>query len=415
MNIAELKKEFSGCACGRAHTTALEDVVVDSGVTAAVGEILQRNGFGRKLHVVADENTLRAAAGIERALGAFDCTYTVYPDCRVASMDKVRALETAFAGCDGVLSVGTGSVNDVCRLAAARAGRPLAIFATAPSMDGFASAGAPIVDGCFKLTYTAASPRVVMADTRVLAASPAYLKSAGFGDMMGKYVGLADWRVSRLVSGEYYCDAVASLTEEAVRRVVSMADRVTAEDEAAAAALMEALLLTGIGMAFTGNSRPASGTEHTLAHYWECKKLERGDAPAFHGAEVAVATLEIIRLYKDIVKHERVREVPERTDWAAVYRAYDVQRAEIEKLNNPSPLTELAPGAVQSHWADIREEIGRLPDPGALDALYLSAGCARRVADIGVDEVLEKQGIEYHPYMRHRISLMRLLPMLELR
>lgn len=127
---------------------------------------------------------------------------------------------------------------------------------------------------------------------------------------------------------------------------------------------MEALLLTGIGMAFTGNSRPASGTEHTLAHYWECKKLERGDAPAFHGAEVAVATLEIIRLYKDIVKHERVREVPERTDWAAVYRAYDVQRAEIEKLNNPSPLTELAPGAVQSHWADIREEIGRLPDPG---------------------------------------------------
>ena len=88
---------------------------------------------------------------------------------------------------------------------------------------------------------------------------------------------------------------------------------------------------------------------------------------------------------------------------------------EIEKLNNPSPLAELAPGAVQSHWADIREEIGRLPDPGALDALYLSAGCARRVADIGVDEALEKQGIEYHPYMRHRISLMRLLPMLELR
>ncbi len=389
--------------------------MIGSGVTSAVGEILKKNRFGKKLYVVADENTIRAAEGIEAALAGYDCRYMILPDYRLPTMDKVRELEKEIADFDGVLSVGTGSVNDICRLASARQGKPLAIFATAPSMDGFASAGAPIIDGCFKLTYQAASPRVVIADTRILAASPAYLKSAGYGDMMGKYVGLADWRISAAVSGEYYCEAVAELTREAVRRVVALTDGITACDEKAAAALLEALLLTGVGMSFTGNSRPASGTEHILSHYWECKKLER-PAPvlAFHGDEVAVATLEIIRLYKEFALAESVREVPERTDWDEVYRVYAAQRDEIRELNTPSPLTEIKSGAVESNWDYIRGEVAKLPDVEDLLKLYRKAGCKTTADEVGVDGRMREEGIKFHPYMRHRISLMRLMPMLEL-
>ena len=76
-------------------------------------------------------------------------------------------------------------------------------------MDGFASYNAPLTDANFKITYSAKAPEVIIADTKILAASPAELKSAGFGDMIGKYVGLIDWQVSSLVSGEYYCEKVA--------------------------------------------------------------------------------------------------------------------------------------------------------------------------------------------------------------
>ena len=96
--------------------------------------------------------------------------------------------------------VGTGSVNDPCRLAAARENKMLCIFGTAPSMDGFASYSSPIVDGYFKASYPAKSPEVIIGDTRILAKSPVYLKAAGFGDMIAKYVGLIDWQISALVS-----------------------------------------------------------------------------------------------------------------------------------------------------------------------------------------------------------------------
>jgi glycerol-1-phosphate dehydrogenase [NAD(P)+] len=115
-------------------------------------------------------------------------------------------IEEESRNASSILAVGAGSINALCKLAADRAGKPYAIFATAPSMDGFASASASVYENGFKLTFGALPPRMILADTEVLAAAPAYLKAAGFGDLLGKYTALADWRISHLVTGEYYCE-----------------------------------------------------------------------------------------------------------------------------------------------------------------------------------------------------------------
>ena len=73
-------------------------------------------------------------------------------------------------------------------------------------MDGFASYSSPLVENGFKASYPAKSPEVVIGDTKILANAPNELKSAGFGDMISKYVALIDWQVSTLITGELYCE-----------------------------------------------------------------------------------------------------------------------------------------------------------------------------------------------------------------
>ena len=204
--IMNIIKDFAtGCPCGKEHTTTVRDVVIESGAVNRVGEILKRNGFAGKLLLVADKNTLKASEGIIESLDGFDIEYKIYDEIRVAEMKHVEELEELISGREiSVLSVGTGSVNDPCRLACARQNKLLCIFGTAPSMDGFASYSSPIVANGFKASYDAKSPEVIIADTKILAKAPAYLKSAGFGDMIAKFIGICDWEIANTLIGTEY-------------------------------------------------------------------------------------------------------------------------------------------------------------------------------------------------------------------
>ena len=414
LDLAKLKEEFKNCPCGIKHELGIKDVRVGSGIVSLTGKILKENGFGKKLLLVADENTLAAAKGIEEALSGFEITPRIYKNLREATVAEVKKVKAALAVADGVISVGTGSLNDICRKAAAEADKPLCIFATAASMDGFASYNAPLTDGNFKITYAAKSPEVIIADTKILAAAPTFLKSAGFGDMVGKYVGLIDWQVSHLLTGEYYCEKVAALTRSATDRIMALAERITDSDEESAAAVFEALLLTGIGMSFTKTSRPASGTEHILSHFWECKKLLDGEISDFHGKKVGVATLYIMEYYDKLYKRESVSAHSEKPDWDKVEKVYGALYPEVERLNSPEKITDkINPRDIEKNWSEIRKIIASVPDRETIYAAMKKAGCATDNKEIAVSDTLRDEGLLYHPYMRNRLSLRRVGNMIE--
>ncbi|MBE7061054.1 MAG: sn-glycerol-1-phosphate dehydrogenase [Clostridiales bacterium] len=414
INLKELAKQFENCPCGRKHELTTKEVVVGSGIVKDTGEILKRNGFKKRLLLVGDKNTLRASEGVEKALEGFEIQYRIYDNLREATIEQVNVLKELLEENDGVISVGTGSLNDICRKAAADTDKPLCIFATAASMDGFASYGAPLTDGNFKATYDAKMPEVIIADTKILARAPKELKSAGFGDMIGKYVGLIDWQVSALISGEYYCEKVANLTREATDRIMSLADRITADDEESAAAVFEALLLTGIGMAFTKTSRPASGTEHILSHFWECKKLLEGKLSDFHGKKVGVATLLIMEKYSKLLQKEKVVAHKEVVDWEDVYKNYGELKDEVIKLNTPDTITDgINPEDLEKNWDKIRDIIRSVPSYEQIKNAMERAEAVTTVEQIEVSEELKEQGLKYHPYMRRRLSLYRLANMID--
>ena len=414
LNFRALIDSFRDCGCGMDHRCGIHDIRIGSGLVTQVGEILRENGFPRRLLLIGDRDTLAAAAGLEESLTGFEVTRHCYDTLRVATMDDVRLVEDYLDRLDAVVAVGTGSIHDPSRLACARRNKPLCLFATAPSMDGFASYNAPIVDGGFKTTHAAKCPEVIIADTKILAAAPKALKSAGFGDMISKYIALIDWQVSHLVTGEAYCPRVAELTRTAVDRLMTMAGRVTLEDEETAAAVLESLLMTGIAMSFTRTSRPGSGTEHILAHYWECIELLEGKIPNFHGEDVGVATLLTLREYEDLAGRETVTAHPEVNDWDAVYRAYGPLAGDVRKLNTPDTITDgIEPRVIEEKWPEIRAIVRSVPDYDACYRAMKAAGCKTTIAEIGKDPAFVAESLLYHPYMRRRLSLRRLARMVD--
>lgn len=414
LNFRALIDSFRDCGCGMDHRCGIHDIRIGSGLVTQVGEILRENGFPRRLLLIGDRDTLAAAAGIEESLTGFEVTRHCYDTLRVATMDDVRLVEDYLDRVDAVVAVGAGSIHDPSRLACARRNKPLCLFATAPSMDGFASYNAPIVDGGFKTTHAAKCPEVIIADTKILAAAPKALKSAGFGDMISKYIALIDWQVSHLVTGEAYCPRVAELTRTAADRLMTMADRVTLEDEETAAAVLESLLMTGIAMSFTRTSRPGSGTEHILAHYWECIELLEGKIPNFHGEDVGVATLLTLREYEDLASRETVTAHPEVNDWDAVYRAYGPLAGDVRKLNTPDTITDgIDPRVIEEKWPEIRAIVRSVPDYDACYRAMKAAGCKTTIAEIGKDPAFVAESLRYHPYMRRRLSLRRVARMVD--
>lgn len=419
MDLKKILHSLENCPCGRKHTFVTEVAEIGHGVKERAGKILADAGFPKKVLIVSDDNAMRAADGLLPVLEAagFEMKKLVYKNMMYAKIEQVREVEALLGDVDGVIAVGTGSVDDICRVASFNKKKKFAIFATAPSMDGFASDSAPIIENNFKTSVYVEQPMAILADTEILAKAPTELKAAGFGDMVAKYIGIFDWRLSHMLTDEYYCPAVAEITMQGVNKIMALADKVTGEDEEAAGNIMEGLILSGLGMKLAGCSRPASGAEHVVSHYWECYKLARGIWPEFHGKKVGVATVLINRIYHNIA--DRVPEIdpiPDPTDMEEVKAAFDPSQVdEVVRLNTPAITADIDLARLKRIWPDVRKMINEiLPSDEKLMRLMKAAGAVTEPADVHVTPELMEKGLKYHSYMRKRILLTRLLPMMQL-
>ena len=419
MDLKGILKKLENCPCGNTHTFDTEMVEIGHGVAARAGKLLREAGFGDRLLVVADDNTAHVGREVFASLenASFTVKKLIHQNLLYARAEGVDEVLALCADVDGILSIGTGSLNDICRVAAAKSGKRFAIFATAPSMDGFAADLAPIIANNFKTSWQGVQPNVILADTAILAKSPAELKAAGFGDMVAKYLGIFDWRVANLLLGEHYCSAIADLTMDSVKRMLALADKVTGEDEEAAGAIMESLVLSGLAMKLAASSRPASGAEHAVSHYWECHKLSRGLWPEFHGKKVGVATVLMNRIYKNVAKRvEKITPAPVEIDRKAVYAAFTpTQIPEVDRINAFTIPDRVDPALLAEKWPEIRAiALDFLPDDAVLLDLMHRAGAVTDPADVHVDAELLERGLRYHPFMKSRLLLTHLFPMMGL-
>ena len=294
--------EYS-CACGKSHKVDIQAIRVGSGVMQELPGILRDLGASH-IFLVADNYTYEAAgrqveqlldqAGLPYHKRVFQTETPLVPN--EYALGSVLAAMTSQD--DMLLAVGSGTLNDVTKYVSARTGVPYVIAATAPSMDGYASTVAPTILDGFKTTLPAVYPAAIVADVDILKDAPMPMLTAGFGDIIGKFTSLADWRLSHQLNGEYYCPEVAGVIEAAVETCAANAQALAQREPQAIQAVTEALILSGLAMGMVGVSRPASGAEHQMAHYWEMDALRRGEEHPLHGNAVGVGTVLAASLYE---------------------------------------------------------------------------------------------------------------------
>ena len=294
--------EYS-CACGKSHKVDIQAIRVGSGVIQELPGILRDLGASH-IFLVTDNYTYEAAGRqVEQLLDQAGLAYhkRVF-QTETPLVPNEYALGSVLAAMtiqdDMLLAVGSGTLNDVTKYVSARTGIPYVIAATAPSMDGYASTVAPTILDGFKTTLPAVYPAAIVADVDILKDAPMPMLTAGFGDIIGKFTSLADWRLSHQLNGEYYCPEVAGVIEAAVETCAANAKALAQREPQAIQAVTEALILSGLAMGMVGVSRPASGAEHQMAHYWEMDALRRGEEHPLHGNAVGVGTVLAASLYE---------------------------------------------------------------------------------------------------------------------
>lgn len=302
------------CTCSQKyHEAPVECLEVSENATEKVAQILKDYN---RIFMVADKNTYEVAGKrVEEILkNAGKLSHVCIIDspelptyANVGKVlieagidDEVYDINSFSTNPDYILAVGSGSVNDTCRMVSYRIGIPYGIVGTAPSMDGYASVVAPLICGNKKLVYTCSIARHIIIDLNICAEAPYELLLAGVGDMIGKYVAILDWELSKKMTGEYYCEKVADMVLEATQKCVESATLLKEREISTIKNTVDGLILSGLGMAYTGSSRPASGTEHMVGQTWEVMDVEKGKIPNLHGIEVGEATFAAIVMYKKI-------------------------------------------------------------------------------------------------------------------
>lgn len=295
------------CACGRHHKVDIGKILIGSGVSSQVAE-LAAPYKGGKVFLYGDQNTwwvLGRAVNEQLNTAGFQVKSYVFSKAERLVPDEKslgRLLIELEPGTDLIIAVGSGTLNDLGRMLSARLQIPYFIVATAPSMDGYASTVSPLIVEGFKTTYEAVYPKAIIADTEILKDAPLEMLQAGFGDIIGKYNALTDWVLSRELNGEYYCETIVSLVEGAIQKCVENMHAVQGRDEQTIQYIIEALVLSGVAMGMAGNSRPASGAEHHMAHYWEMDALKKGEEHPLHGNAVGAATVVMACVYESMTE-----------------------------------------------------------------------------------------------------------------
>ncbi len=292
------------CSCGKVHTSSVKAIDIRRGACATVAGHVRKLG-GTKAFLLADSNTYPLAG--DRILSLLKeegiaVTAYVFPkgDIEPDERSVGRAVMHFDPTCDIVITLGSGVLNDIGKILSHTANLPYIIVATAPSMDGYASKTSSVAMDGLKVSLPSKCPEVIIGDIDILETAPVDMLKAGLGDMLAKYVSICEWRLSHLITGEYYCETVAGYVKEALAKCVRYAEGLLDKDEDCICAVFEGLVACGSAMEFAGLSRPASGIEHYFSHIWDMRGLEFGTKTASHGLQCAVGTLYALKAYEQL-------------------------------------------------------------------------------------------------------------------
>lgn len=272
------------------------------GNLAKAPEMFRRFFEGRKALVVVDNNTWRVAgkavydafvqAGLPVERFLFD------EEEFHADWDHIERLDKALDESGAVLvSVGSGTINDLCKLCSHHHEQSYLTIPTAASVDGYTSFGASITKDNAKQTFACPAPVAVLADVEVIAAAPKDMTAAGYADLAAKVPAGGEWMIADLVGTEPIVPEAWHILQDDLDELLSDPAGVAAGNLDAVGALFEGLILSGFAMQAARSSRPASCCDHLFSHILDMTHHRYKGKFVSHGFQVAIGTLIMCKVF----------------------------------------------------------------------------------------------------------------------
>ena len=411
--VGEITENTKICDCGKTHTVTLKKFLMQKNALSHIGEVVNFLGDYKNVVMVCDQNTLRVAGSTVENFIKLKQKIVLSPNDLHADEKSVYLVEEILdSSCDLLLAVGSGTIHDITRYVAYEKGLQFVSVPTAPSVDGYVSSVCAMTWKGVKRTLTAVPPLALVADSDVIASAPTKMINAGIGDMLGKYTALFDWKISSMLTGEYYCEYVASLMKSALDEIVANIEKIKIRDVHAIESLIYGLVLSGLAMQMTGNSRPASGAEHHISHLIEMGVVSKNNT-ALHGEKVGVATVLVLKRYHQATKNCLTRSEIVDYDYnynGIIKEKFSSLSGEIIKENNPEPLKEISVSILLEKWDDIcafAKEF--LPSENFVKNILDKLDASSTLSDIGLSDDLVNELYTLSPFVRNRLTFMRLL------
>ena len=419
------------CQCGRTHKSLFAHYIFETGAIGKVPALLEQLGY-RKPYLISDTHTYEIAGRqAEEVLREAGINYTSHvlksPENSDLAADEYALGSIAMANdkeADIIISVGTGTINDLGRYFSYITGRPFMLIATAPSMDGLVSGVAPLIFHNMKITFPAQEPLALICDPGIMADAPVKMLAAGAADILGKYNCLLDWKLSHIVNDEYYCDTIAGIMRKAVDQTMKSTKDLASHKGEAVSVLTEALVLSGIAMDFSENSRPASGAEHHQSHYWEMQFLFDGIPAVLHGTKVGIGTVLMLELYNALAKMEKPdfdkirEEISDRLsveEWEKeMRRCYRdgadgiIALEKKSKKNDPEDLLKRLT-VIEEKWEEIQSLAKTAPKASEIYHVLEEMGAAKIPADVGIAREYVYDSIRYGKELRDRYTILQFM------
>ena len=392
------------CACGQKHSTDIKILAVGRGVIEELPDALKKlnvkrpmivsgpfafPAVGEKVCMVLDK------ANIEYSIFVFKSNGTKKLQPNEEAVTEI--IEKFNPICDILLSVGSGSVSDVCKAAATELNVPQLTVGSAPSMDGYTSASSSLEINNTKASVNVNAPVGVICDVELMAQAPMRLLWAGLGDIAAKTCSLCEWEMASVIMGEHYCPYTANMVKLSYERSLSGAPGIPERNLDSVQAVIEGLLLSGVCMSYVNSSRPASGLEHYFSHCWEMMAIARGKEYDLHGIYVGIGTVITLNIFKklrqlrpDRARAEKAAAEFDRDTWEARLRRVFKSTAESfialeDKLRkNDSKNRMQRVDKILEKWDKLAEILEKAPDPEEFEAVLRSSGMPTRASEIGL-------------------------------
>jgi len=228
----------------------------------------------------------------------------IYTDPEIyAAYEYVEELVAALKQHQAIpVAVGSGTINDLTKLAAHLTNRPYLCVATAASMDGYTAFGASITANGAKQTFNCPAPKACLADIDILSAAPTDMTASGYADLFAKITAGADWILADALNVEPIDPTAWSIVQDGLHEALSDPLGTRNGDIKAVSQLTEGLMLGGFAMQWSKSSRPASGAEHQFSHLWNMEHHLNNGEHVSHGFQVSIGTLAITALYDLVLK-----------------------------------------------------------------------------------------------------------------